>query len=70
MNTTGIGLAMLIFWIVVLLIVVFIAWTLIGRSGSSSESTQESAMDILKKSYAHGDISEEEFEHKRNKLES
>jgi len=70
MNTTGMGLAMLIFWIVVLLIVVFIAWILIGRSGSSSESTQESAMDILKKRYVHGEISEEEFEHKRNKLES
>ena len=69
MNTTGMGLAMLIFWIVVLLIVVFIVWTLIGRSGSSSGSTQEGAMDILKKRYAHGEISEEEFEHKRKELE-
>jgi len=71
MNATGMGLAMLIIWIVVILIAVFIVWTLISRagSGSGSVSAQESALDILKKRYAHGEISEEEFEHKRKKLE-
>lgn len=69
MNTTDMGLAMLIFWIVVILIAVFIVWTLIGRTGSSLVNAQESALDILKKRYARGEISEEEFEHKRNELE-
>ena len=69
MNATGMGLAMLIIWIVVILIAVFIVWTLISRAGSGSVSAQESAQDILKKRYAHGEISEEEFEHERKKLE-
>lgn len=60
---------MLILWIVVILIAVFIVWTLISRAGSSSVSAQESALDILKKSYAHGEISEQEFNHIRKELE-
>ena len=69
MNTAGMGLAMLIFWVVVLLIVVFVVWTLLGRAGSGSSSAQESVLDILKKRYARGEISKEEFEHKRKELE-
>jgi len=49
MNATGMGLAMLIFWIVVILIAVFIVWTFIGRTGSSSVNAKEFALDILKK---------------------
>ena len=69
MNTAGMGLAMLIFWVVVLLIVVFVVWSLLGRAGSGSSSAQESVLDILKKRYARGEISKEEFEHKRKELE-
>ena len=69
MNATGMGMFMLIFWIVIILIVVFIVWTMISRGGSGSVSAQESALYILKKKYAQGEISEEEFEHKRKKLE-
>ena len=59
MNATGMGLIMLIFWIVVILIAMFIVWTLISRTGSGSVNAQESALNILKKRYAHGEISEE-----------
>jgi len=69
MNATGMGLVMLIFWVVVILIAIFIVWTLISRTGSDSVNAEESALDILKKRYAHGEISEEEFEHKRKELE-
>jgi putative membrane protein len=69
MNTAGMGLAMLIFWVVVLLIVVFIVWTLLGRAGSGSSNAQENALDVLRKRYARGEISAEEFEHKRKELE-
>lgn len=65
----GMGLAMLILWIVIILIAVFIVWTLISRAGSGSVSAQESALDILKKRYVRGEISEEEFEHMRKELE-
>ncbi len=58
---------MWIFWI---LVIVAIVALFRGFSGStSSTSSAESPMEILRKRYANGEISDEEFEHKRKELE-
>ncbi len=60
-------LFMFIFWIVVILGVVYIVKLIAG--GTKKEEKEETALDILKKRYAKGEISKEEFDEKRKSLE-
>ncbi len=66
------GMAWL-FWLVVLGLIVWAVITVIKnsqqRSGNIPRSS-ESAMEILKKRYAKGEISREEFERMKKDLES
>ncbi len=58
---------MWIFWIALIVLVVYLATRLLNdRSGKAS--TEESALDILKKELAKGNITEEEFERKKKLL--
>lgn len=58
---------MWIFWI---LGIVAIIALFRGVSGSGTRSSlSESSMEILRKRYANGDITDEEFEHRRKELE-
>ena len=71
-GTFGIGmmLFMLVFWVLVILgIVVLIrwAWTSMGQAAQKGESA-ETALNILEKRYARGEIYKEEFEAKRRDL--
>ncbi len=68
-GTFGIGmmLFMLVFWVLVILgIVVLIrwAWTSMGGAAQKGEFA-ETALDILEKRYARGEIDKEEFEARR-----
>jgi len=56
----GGGIGMVLFWILIVVgIVVVIKWTA-GRRTPHTET--DSAVEILKKRYARGEISKEEFE--------
>ncbi len=64
------GFIMIVFWIIVLAaIIIFIRWAVSSKGPASSAPEQrESALDILKKRYARGEIDKEEFEQKKRDL--
>lgn len=60
-------------WIFWLIIIAVIVWAVIKISGNSRRSGQphsESPMDILKKRYARGDITKEEFEQMKKDIQN
>ena len=61
------GVIRLVFWGVFVIAVL----RLIGpRAGGSARSTPESALDILKRRYAAGDLTREQYEQRRRDVES
>jgi putative membrane protein len=63
-------IVMAAFWIAVIVGVVFlIRWLALSmRAGSHGATSGESALEILKKRYARGEIDKEEFEAKKRDL--
>ncbi|MBD3276445.1 MAG: SHOCT domain-containing protein [Candidatus Marinimicrobia bacterium] len=61
-----------IFWVVIIGLIIWaiIAMTNRGTREDHTVGGSESALDILKKRYAEGKISKEEFEEKKRDLES
>jgi putative membrane protein len=64
----------LLFWIAVVVLIVVLVVQLANRasnsgSGAQYPQKQETALDILKKRYAKGEISKEEFEEKKKDIE-
>ena len=57
---------MILFWALVILGVIYLVRLLAG--GSKSSKSDESAIDILKKRYAKGEISKEEFEARKKDI--
>jgi putative membrane protein len=64
------GLMMLVFWIVVIVgIFILLKWLIEQTKSSSTHPTEkETALDILKKRYAKGEIGKEEFDEKKKDL--
>jgi putative membrane protein len=61
-------LPMLFFWLLIIAgVVLLIRWAMIGGNPRQS-GPGESALDILKKRYARGEIDKEEFDAKRREL--
>ena len=57
---------MIVFWALVILGVIYLVKLLAG--GSKVSKSNESAIDILKKRYAKGEISKEEFEDRKKDI--
>ncbi len=57
-----------IFWLAVIIGVFFLIRWLVRSGGPGAQPPKESAMEILKKRYASGEISKEEFEQKKKDL--
>jgi len=62
----GMGFGWL-FWIVIAGVLI---WAALALSGRRPSGRPESALDILEKRYARGEISREEFEEKKRDLQS
>jgi putative membrane protein len=60
------GLFMAIFWILVILGVMYLVKSITGSK--KVEEEEDTALDILKKRYAKGEINKEEFEKIKNDL--
>lgn len=58
---------MFLFWIVVIAVIVYVV-KLVAAS-PKSQGPEETAIDILKKRYAKGEISKEEFEEMKKTLQ-
>ncbi|MGC8494350.1 MAG: SHOCT domain-containing protein [Syntrophobacteraceae bacterium] len=65
------GISMMFSWVIILAgIVLFVVWTKISRKGGGGASNApESALDILKRRYASGEITKEQYESMRLDLE-
>ena len=58
-----------IFWLVVIAVVVWVVGRRQAASGPSSPPPRETALDVLQRRYAAGEISTEEYEERRARLE-
>jgi putative membrane protein len=59
----------LIFWIVLIAgIVLLVIWVVQRAAGGETSRIGESSLEILKKRYARGEISKEEFEEKKRDI--
>lgn len=62
------SILMLAFWILVIVGIVFLIKYLIVHSSGQQKSSGENPLDILKRRYAKGEISKEEFEKMKKDL--
>jgi putative membrane protein len=66
------GIVNIIFWVAVIIGVIYLIKWLAASSrqgGGHQAKTEDSAMEILRKRYAAGEINKEEFEEKKRYLE-
>ncbi len=61
---------MWVFWIFIIIGLIFLIRWILPQGGSDDVKGSESALDILKRRYASGEIDREEFERKKNDLKN
>jgi putative membrane protein len=67
MDWSGGGWFMMIFWWIIVIGVVYLVVKALAGQRSDSRK-EDSALEILKKRYARGEVSKEEFESKKKDL--
>jgi len=66
------GYGGMLMWLVLIIlagVIIYFVFSQSKKSGNSIDSTRESPMDILKKRYAKGEISKEEFDRLKSEIE-
>ncbi len=58
-----------IFWIVIIGLVVYLIIRFTNQSGGTSNYSNETPLDVLKKRYARGEITKDEFESMKKDLQ-
>jgi len=59
-----------LFWLVVLALIVTLIWFLIRQgSNSANQSSDETALEILKKRYVRGEIDEEQYRRMKKEID-
>jgi len=61
------GIMMLVFWVAVIVGIVFLVKWIVDQS-RTNQRRDESPLEILKRRYAAGEITKEEFEEKKRDL--
>jgi putative membrane protein len=64
----GFGWLMILFWVGVIAAVVWLISTLMQGKSRISQPSEPTAIDILKRRYAQGEISKDEYEQKKKDL--
>ncbi len=68
MNDFGMGFGMWIFWIILIVVVFFLAKMMLGSSSGQPGAKDESSLDVLQKRYASGEINQDEYERMKKEL--
>jgi putative membrane protein len=65
------GVAMLVFWISIIVGVIFlIRWLALATRTRGEGGPEDTALEMLKKRYARGEINREEYEEKKKVMET
>tara|TARA_R110002050_G_scaffold124313_2_gene243342 strand:+ start:4879 stop:5109 length:231 start_codon:yes stop_codon:yes gene_type:complete len=59
---------MMMFWWILIIVAIFGLFRLINNNNTSNSVKEESALDVLEKRYAKGEIDKSEFEQKKEDL--
>jgi len=64
------GSGMMIFWWLLIIVIVYGLFQFFRTRQKSNSNKQESALDVLEKRYAKGEITKSEFEEKRKDIKN
>jgi putative membrane protein len=64
------GMFMWLIWIVIAAVIIYFVFNLSKRNGKSIDSENESPIEILKRRYAKGEITKEEFDRIKREIEN
>lgn len=62
------GIGMLVFWVVIIALVIWVVKRFTHTPGDTRSDLRDSPLDILKRRYARGDISKEDYERMKDEL--